>query len=97
LATDPEASVRFPAVPEKKIVGLERGALSLVSTTEELLYRKVSATVYKIENTALIEFHKTSRNEVGSRDNVTIKLLSIFVFVQEIPLSYPVLENDCPG
>jgi hypothetical protein len=33
LATDPEARVRFPALPEKKnVVGLERGALSLVST-----------------------------------------------------------------
>jgi hypothetical protein len=29
----------------KKIVGLERGALSLVSTTEELLDRKVAAPV----------------------------------------------------
>jgi hypothetical protein len=30
-------------------VGLERGALSLVSTTEELLVRKVAAPVYKTE------------------------------------------------
>jgi hypothetical protein len=29
----------------KKVVGLERGALSLVSTTEELLDRKVVAPV----------------------------------------------------
>jgi hypothetical protein len=36
LATDPEARIRFPALP-KKVVGLERGPLSLVSTTEELL------------------------------------------------------------
>jgi hypothetical protein len=36
LATDPEARVRFPALPEKKIVGLERGPLSLVSITEKL-------------------------------------------------------------
>jgi hypothetical protein len=43
LATDPEARVRFPALPEKKVVGLERGAPSLVSTTEELLDRKVAA------------------------------------------------------
>jgi hypothetical protein len=28
--TDPEARVRFPALPEKNVVGLERGALSLV-------------------------------------------------------------------
>jgi hypothetical protein len=32
LATDPEARVRFPALPEKKVVGLERGPISLVST-----------------------------------------------------------------
>jgi hypothetical protein len=30
---------------QKKAVGLERGALSLVSTTEELLDRKVAAPV----------------------------------------------------
>jgi hypothetical protein len=34
-------------------VDLERGALSLVSTTEELLGRKVAAPVSKIENTAI--------------------------------------------
>jgi hypothetical protein len=45
LATDPEALVRFPALPEEEVVGLERGPLSLVSTTEELLDRKVAATV----------------------------------------------------
>jgi hypothetical protein len=45
LATDPEARVRFPALPEKKVVGPERGPLSLVSTTEELLDRKVAAPV----------------------------------------------------
>jgi hypothetical protein len=54
LATDPEARVRFPALPdfpkrkEKKentVVGLERGPLILVSTTEELLDRKVAAAV----------------------------------------------------
>jgi hypothetical protein len=43
LATDPEARVRFPVLPEKKVVGLERGPLSLVSRTEELLDRKVAA------------------------------------------------------
>jgi hypothetical protein len=37
--------VRFPALPEKKVVGLEQGPLSLVSTTEELLERKVVAPV----------------------------------------------------
>jgi hypothetical protein len=45
LATNPEALVRFPALPEKKVVGLERGLLSLVNTTEELLDRKVAAPV----------------------------------------------------
>jgi hypothetical protein len=45
LATDPEARVRFPVLPEKKVVGLEWGPLSLVSTTEELLDRKVTAPV----------------------------------------------------
>jgi hypothetical protein len=50
LATDPEARVRFPALPErkkkmKKLVGMERGALSFVSITEELLDRKVAAPV----------------------------------------------------
>jgi hypothetical protein len=36
-----------------KVVGLEQGPLSLVSTTEELLDRKVAAPVYKTENTAV--------------------------------------------
>jgi hypothetical protein len=45
LATDPEARVRFPALPEKKVMGLERGPLSLVSTTEELLDKKVAVPV----------------------------------------------------
>jgi hypothetical protein len=45
LATDPEARVRFPSLPEKKVVDLERGPLSLGSATEELLDRKVAAPV----------------------------------------------------
>jgi hypothetical protein len=53
LATDPEARVRFPAPPDflkkkkikKTVVGLERGPLSLVSTTEELLDREVAVPV----------------------------------------------------
>jgi hypothetical protein len=44
-ATDLEARVRFPALPKKKVASLERGPLSLVSTTEELLDRKVAAPV----------------------------------------------------
>jgi hypothetical protein len=36
----------IPGTPrKKKVVGLERGPLSLVSTTEELLDRKVAAPV----------------------------------------------------
>jgi hypothetical protein len=53
LGYRPEARVRFPALPEKKVVGLEPGPLSLVSTTEELLDRKVVAPVQKPENTAV--------------------------------------------
>jgi hypothetical protein len=36
-----------------EVMGLERGQLSLVSTTEELLGKKVAAPVYKAENTAV--------------------------------------------
>jgi hypothetical protein len=35
----------IPGTTRKKIVGLERGPLILVSTTEELLDRKVAAPV----------------------------------------------------
>jgi hypothetical protein len=35
----------IPRTTKKKVVGLERGPLSLVSTTEELLDRKVAAPV----------------------------------------------------
>jgi hypothetical protein len=35
----------IPGTTRKKVVGLERGPLSLVSTTEELLDRTVAATV----------------------------------------------------
>jgi hypothetical protein len=35
----------IPGTTRKKVVGLERGPLSLVSTTEELLDRKVAAPV----------------------------------------------------
>jgi hypothetical protein len=51
-ATDPEARVRFPALPEKKVVVLERGPLGLVSTTEELLNRKVVAIRKKLAITS---------------------------------------------
>jgi hypothetical protein len=35
----------IPSTTRKKVMGLERGSLSLVSTTEELLDRKVGAPV----------------------------------------------------
>jgi hypothetical protein len=35
----------IPGTTRNKVVGLERGALSLVSKTEELLDRKVAAAV----------------------------------------------------
>jgi hypothetical protein len=35
----------IPGTTRKKVVGLERGPLSLVGTTEELLDRKVAAPV----------------------------------------------------
>jgi hypothetical protein len=38
---------------KEKVVGLERGALSLVSTTEERLGRKSSGSGLEIENTAV--------------------------------------------
>jgi hypothetical protein len=37
--------VSIPGNTRKKVVGLERGPLSLVSATEELLDRKVAAPV----------------------------------------------------
>jgi hypothetical protein len=43
----------IPGTTRKKIVGLERGPHSHLSTTEELLDRKVVALVYKTENTAV--------------------------------------------
>jgi hypothetical protein len=53
LAIDPEARVQFPALPDflkkikrkKTVVGLERGPLSLMSTTGELLDRKIAGPV----------------------------------------------------
>jgi hypothetical protein len=45
LATDPEAQFDSRHYQKKKVVGLERGPLSLMSTTEELLDRKVAAPV----------------------------------------------------
>jgi hypothetical protein len=43
----------IPGSTRKKVVGLEQGPLSLVSTTEELLDRKVAAPVYKTDITAV--------------------------------------------
>jgi hypothetical protein len=58
----------LPGKEKKKVVGLERGPLSLVSTTEELLDRTVAAPVYKTENAV----YKTENTAVGNRhaDNV---------------------------
>jgi hypothetical protein len=41
----------IPGTTKKNVVGLERGPLSLVSTTEKLIDRKVAAPFYKTENT----------------------------------------------
>jgi hypothetical protein len=38
-------NIQYMNVNEKKVVGLERGPLSLVSITEELLIRNVAAPV----------------------------------------------------
>jgi hypothetical protein len=44
-ATDPEVRVRFSALPDfLNSMGLERGPLSLVSATEELLGRNSSGS-----------------------------------------------------
>jgi hypothetical protein len=43
----------IPGITRKKVVDLERGPLSLVCKTDELLERKVAAPVYKTENTAV--------------------------------------------
>jgi hypothetical protein len=43
LATDPEVPGSIPG-HYKKVVGLEQGPLSLVSTTEELLGRNISGS-----------------------------------------------------
>jgi hypothetical protein len=45
LTTDAGVPGSIPGHYKKKVVGLERGALSLVSTTEKLLDRKVAAPV----------------------------------------------------
>jgi hypothetical protein len=44
-ATDPEAGFDSRYYQKKKVVGPERDPLSLVSTTKELLDRKVAAPV----------------------------------------------------
>jgi hypothetical protein len=43
----------IPGTTKKKVTGLERGPLSLVSITEELLDRKVAVPVSKTEDTAV--------------------------------------------
>jgi hypothetical protein len=54
LATDSEVRIRSPTQPDFLIVlRLERGPHSLVSTIEEILERKVAASVQKVEKTAV--------------------------------------------
>jgi hypothetical protein len=48
LATDPEVPGSIHGHYKKKVVGLERGPLSLVSTTEELLGRNSSGSGLEI-------------------------------------------------
>jgi hypothetical protein len=43
MTADPRVPGSIPGHYKKNVVGLERGPLSLVSTTEELLDRKVVA------------------------------------------------------
>jgi hypothetical protein len=45
FTTDPGVPGSIPGHYKKKVVGLKQGPLSLVSTTEELLDRKVAAPV----------------------------------------------------
>jgi hypothetical protein len=45
LGQKPGGPGSIPGTTKKKVVGLERGPLSFVSTTEELLDRKVAAPV----------------------------------------------------
>jgi hypothetical protein len=45
MTTDPGVPGSIPGHYKKKVVGLERGPLSLVSTTEELLDKKIAAPV----------------------------------------------------
>jgi hypothetical protein len=45
LTTDPGVPDSIPGHYKKKVVGLERGPFSLVSTTEELLDRNVATPV----------------------------------------------------
>jgi hypothetical protein len=56
----------IPGTTRKKVVDLERGPLSLVSTTEELLDRKVAAPVNKTENTAVEIRHADRVAKVGN-------------------------------
>jgi hypothetical protein len=53
LSYRPGGPGSIPGTTRKKLVGLERGPLSLVCTTEELLDKKVAAPVQKTEDTAV--------------------------------------------
>jgi hypothetical protein len=51
----------IPATTKKKVVGLERGPLSFVSTIEELLERKSSGSGLKTEITAVGDLSRLPR------------------------------------
>jgi hypothetical protein len=85
----------IPALPEKKVVDLERGPLSFVTTTEELLDRKVAASVKKIDNTAVRIRHAdhvapSIRNSLRTQtmEFSLILILYIILQFQSIPNSY---------
>jgi hypothetical protein len=75
ILSNPEARVRFPVLPEKKVVGLERGPLGPVSTTVELLDGKVAAPVLKTENTA-VRIHHADHVALSIRKKLAITSLT---------------------
>jgi hypothetical protein len=66
----------IPGTTRKEVVGLERGPLSLVSTTEKLLDRKVAAPVQK-------------KREYGRRDQSSKFLLVLHGYLTMCPVPSP--------